>query len=75
MAVWSIIRFKVLPNYKIQVAFADGRRHVSAYSNVGNIDSRGEEQKGCVTNASCRMEVPGLPGAGHEPSRLDASRL
>jgi hypothetical protein len=24
MAVWSIIRFKVLPNYKIQVAFADG---------------------------------------------------
>jgi hypothetical protein len=23
-AVWSIIRFKVLPNYKIEVTFADG---------------------------------------------------
>ena len=24
MAVWSIIRFNVLPNYKIEVSFADG---------------------------------------------------
>jgi hypothetical protein len=24
MAVWSIVGFKVLPNYKIEVAFADG---------------------------------------------------
>jgi Protein of unknown function (DUF2442) len=24
MAVWSINRFKVLPNYKIEVSFADG---------------------------------------------------
>ena len=24
MAVWSIVRFKVLPEYKIEVSFADG---------------------------------------------------
>jgi len=24
MAVWSIVRFNVLPNYKIEVSFADG---------------------------------------------------
>ena len=24
MAAWSIVRFKVLPNYKIEVLFADG---------------------------------------------------
>jgi Protein of unknown function (DUF2442) len=24
MAVWSIVGFKVLPNYKIEVSFADG---------------------------------------------------
>lgn len=24
MAVWSVVRFKVLPNFKIEVAFADG---------------------------------------------------
>ena len=24
MAAWSILRFKVLPNYKIEVSFADG---------------------------------------------------
>jgi hypothetical protein len=24
MAVWSIVRFKVLPQYKIEVSFADG---------------------------------------------------
>ena len=29
MAVWSIIRFKVLPNYKIEVGFADGTSGIS----------------------------------------------
>jgi len=24
MAVWSIVRFKVSPNYKVEVSFADG---------------------------------------------------
>jgi hypothetical protein len=29
MAVWSIVRLKVLSNYKIEVAFADGTSGVA----------------------------------------------
>ena len=29
MAVWSIIRFKVLPKYKIEISFADGTSGVA----------------------------------------------
>jgi hypothetical protein len=29
MAAWSIVRFKVLPNYKIEVSFADGTSGVA----------------------------------------------
>jgi hypothetical protein len=29
MAVWSIVRFKVLSNYKIDVSFADGTNGVA----------------------------------------------
>jgi hypothetical protein len=29
MAVWSIVRFNVLPNYKIEVSFADGTSGVA----------------------------------------------
>jgi hypothetical protein len=29
MAVWSIVRFNVLPNYKIEVPFADGTSGVA----------------------------------------------
>ena len=29
MAVWSIVRFKVLSNYKIEVEFSDGTRGIA----------------------------------------------
>ena len=29
MAAWSIVRFKVLPNYRIEVSFADGTSGVA----------------------------------------------
>jgi hypothetical protein len=29
MAAWSISRFKILPNYKIEVAFADGTSDIA----------------------------------------------
>jgi Protein of unknown function (DUF2442) len=32
MAVWSIVRFKVLPNYKINVSFSDGTTGVADLS-------------------------------------------
>jgi hypothetical protein len=32
MATWSIVRFKVLANYKIEVAFADGTTGVADLS-------------------------------------------
>jgi hypothetical protein len=32
MAVWSIVRFKVLSNYKIEVGFADGTSGVADLS-------------------------------------------
>jgi len=32
MATWSIVRFKVLPKYKIEIAFADGTNGVADLS-------------------------------------------
>jgi len=38
MAVWSIIRFKVLPEYQIEVSFADG---MTGIANLGPRLSQG----------------------------------
>jgi Protein of unknown function (DUF2442) len=32
MATWSIVRFKVLPNFRIEVAFADGTSGIADLS-------------------------------------------
>ena len=32
MATWSIVRFKVMPNYKLEVSFADGTSGVADLS-------------------------------------------
>ena len=32
MATWSIVRFKIMPNYKIEVSFADGTNGVADLS-------------------------------------------
>jgi hypothetical protein len=32
MAVWSIVHFKVLPNYKIEIRFADGTSGIADLS-------------------------------------------
>jgi len=41
MTAWSIIRFKVLPNYKVEVGFADGT------SGIADLASRRAVDSGC----------------------------